>query len=370
MTYHSVIRQAQNLGTPLLHPQEGRGNMVQVDVFWAYGLGAGFALASARQLRVRKALRESGLDAQPGQQHVAGEPADWNAGAGELAAALEGAPRRPRSNGGWENFTDLLQNRFMLVNILYAALLFAPSGIYLLWGFPNWETMQAGGHSMPAWLIVSFAITNVTQAILGFWVVERLVVSGRQYLGLLMAWAGYFGMFFILVNGWDKTGWHRFFSTDKADFALWHSQPALDQVTDWLTSSVALTLYGMGVILIPIMAWIMIRSIGTGYRIGGAYRPNRKPAGVVTQIAVTAAMLLSGVPAAIVAHLLITSIGWIPGVLASAALIYLVLLHPRFGLMIRGYRVLALEDQAYDDLRAGRAASGTGKAAQAQPQAA
>jgi hypothetical protein len=344
--------------------------MVQVDVFWAYGLGAGFAIASARQLRVRKALREGAPQLESGGQQVAGEPADWNGGATELKAALDGAPQPARRNSGWENFSDLLQNRFMVVNILYAALLFAPSGIYLLWGFPNWETMQAGGHSMPAWLIVSFAITNVTQAILGFWVVERLVVAGRQYLGLLMAWAGYFGMFFILVNGWDKTGWHRFFSTDKADFALWHSQPAIDQITDWLTSEVALTLYVMGIVLIPVMALIMIRSIGSGYRIGGAYRPNRKPAGIVAQVAATAMMLLSGVPAAIVAHLLITSIGWIPGLLLSAALIYLVLLHPRFGLMIRGYRVLALEDAAYEELRAGRPVSGPGETRTREAQAA
>lgn len=337
--------------------------MVQVDVFWAYGLGAGFALASARQLRVRKALRDEQLEPSARSLRAAGEPAAWNGGASDLAGALDdpAAPPARRSNSGWANFLDLLQNRYMVANILYAALLFAPSGIYLLWGFPNWETMQAGGHSMPAWLIVSFAITNVTQAILGFWVTERLVVSGRQYLGLLQAFIGYFGMFFILVNGWDKTGWHRFFSEDKADFAGWSSQPALDQVKDWLTSDVAMTLYGMGLILIPVTAIIMYVSIRSGYRIGGAYAPNRKPASAAMVVPVTAAMLLSGVPAAIVLHLLITSIGWIPGVLIGAAIVYVVLLQPRFGLLARGYRVLALEDAAYDELRAGRPGAQSGR---------
>lgn len=286
--------------------------MVQVDVFWSYGLGAGFATAAARQLRVR---------------------------------------REEQENSG---FKDLLENRHMVRNILYAALLFAPSGVYLVWGFPEWETMQAGTRDMPAWLITMFAITNVSQAILGFWVTGRLITSGRQYLGLLQAWAGYFGMFFILVNGWDKTGWHRFFSEDRADFAAWDSQPAIDQVIDWLTSGVALTLYGLGVVLIPVMAAIMIGSVRSGYRIGGDYAPDRSPAGVAKMVAVTAAILLSGVPAAVLAHLLITSIGWIPGAIAAAALIHLLLLWPRTGLLHRGYAMLALEDGAYERLRASR----------------
>lgn len=318
--------------------------MVQVDVFWSYGLGAGFAVAAARQLRLRDQLRKS---------DSAGE--DAGGLADELVIAGEIAPSR---GGAWPNFLALLQNRFMVVNVLYAAMLFAPSGIYLLWGFPNWETMQAGSHSMPAWLIVLFAITNVTQAIVGFWVTERLIVSGRQYLGLLQAWAGYFGMFFLLVNGWDKTGWHRFFSEDRADFKAWSSQSAIDQVTSWLTSEVALTLYAMGAILIPAMALIMNRSMALGYRIGGEYQPNRKPVGATLITATTVAILLSGVPAAIVAHQLILWLGWVLGAVASAAVIFVVLLWQRTGLLFRGYRLLALEDPAYLRVRGSGSASG------------
>lgn len=310
--------------------------MVQVDVFWSFGLGAGFAVASARQLRLRQELRAGG--AQEGEHSR------------ELAIAGE--------TGGRSDFSDLLQNRFMMQNILYAALLFAPSGIYLLWDFTNWETMQAGAKTMPAWLIVLFAITNVSQAILGFWVTERLIVRGRQYLGLLMAWVGYFGMFFLLVNGWDKTGWHRFFSEDRSDFQAWSSEPAIDQVTSWLSSDVALTLYGMGLILIPVLAMIMVRSIDSGYRIGGEYRPDRNPAGIFVKVAVTAVVPLSGVFAAIAAHLLITEAGWLIGSAAAAALIFVVLLWTRTGLLYRGYRLLALEDAAYQRIRQGGSTAG------------
>jgi hypothetical protein len=211
---------------------------------------------------------------------------------------------------------------------------------------------------MPAWLIATFAITNVTQAILAFWVTERLIVGGRQYLGLLQAWAGYFGMFFILINGWDKTGWHRFFSENRADFLAWHSQPALDQVKSWVTSDVALTLYAMGLVLIPVMAVIMVRSVRSGYRIGGDYRPNRKPAAPTMLVAATAAVLLSGVPAAIVAHQLILWFGWLIGAAASAAVIYVVLLRTGSGLLYRGYKLLALEDAAYERLKSGGPPSG------------
>lgn len=325
--------------------------MVQVDVFWSFGLGAGFAMASARQLRLRDELRSRPATEGAGKIEAAG--ADERDAERELAIAGE--------TGGRGNFSDLLQNRFMVQNILYAALLFAPSGIYLLWDFTNWETMQAGAKSMPAWLVVSFAITNVTQAILGFWVVERLVVKGRQYLGLLAAWAGYFGMFFILVNGWDKTGWHRFFSEDRADFEAWSSEPAIDQVTSWLTSDVALTLYAMGVILIPAMAVIMMRSIRGGYKIGGDYRPDRKPAGAALMVAGTTVGLLSGVPAAIVAHLLITETGWVLGSVAAAAVIFVALLWTRTGLLFRGYRRLGLEDADYQRRRDAGSSAGGGR---------
>jgi hypothetical protein len=337
--------------------------MVQVDVFWSFGLGAGFALASSRQLRLRQQLRARDAGSEDARRAaLAGETGEWNGSADRQRAALATPPvatngagaASARSRAGWgADFSDLLQNRFMLQNILYAALLFAPSGIYLLWGFTNWETMQAGTKAMPAWLIVLFAITNVTQAVLGFWVVERLAVRGRQYLGLLAAWAGYFGMFFILVNGWDKTGWHRFFSEDRADFLTWSSQPALDQVTHWLTSDVALTLYGMGVILIPVMAAIMLRAIRGGYRIGGEYAPDRRTHSTAFLVAVTAGALLSGVPAAIVAHLLIVEIGWIIGSVVAAAIIFVTLLWTRTGLLYRAYDALALEDAAYTRIGAG-----------------
>ena len=100
--------------------------MVQVDVFWSFAIGAGFAAAASRQIKDR-------MD---------------------------------------KNNYDIMENRFFTMAILYTAVLFAPSGILLLWGHTSWETMHFWNthESLSKWIVVCFAITNVTQAWLGFWV--------------------------------------------------------------------------------------------------------------------------------------------------------------------------------------------------------
>lgn len=334
--------------------------MVQVDVFWAYGLGASFAMTAARQLRARQEIRSAGGAGSAELAAKVGQQSPSNAGGDELRAALSGEPAPAAGDSWWADFKDLMQNRYMLLNILYAALLFAPSGLYLVWGYPNWETMQVGDFSMPAWLIVSFAITNITQAILAFWVTERLIVHGRQYLGALQGWFGYFGMFFILVHGWDSFGWHRFFSEDKADFLAWNSEPAMTQVTNWVTSSVALSLWAMGLILIPVMAWIMLSNFRSGLRIGGAYAPNTKVAPMLVLVIAYAAFLFSGVPVAIVCHLILDQLGWVLGGVVNALWIYALLLRSGTGLFYLGYKRLSQEDAAYEKLLAKR---GVGAAA-------
>jgi hypothetical protein len=175
--------------------------MVQVDVFWSYGLGSTLAFSASRQLIEQRAKRIS-------------------------------------------RFAD----PYLMKTLLFLALIFVPSGAYLVWNFPSWETMHAGDRDMPAWLISAFTITNVTQGLLGYLVVERLVTRGRAYLAYLQIVAAYFAMFFVLVHGWDGAGYRRFFSPTKADFLNWHGD-----WSSWLTSDVALTLYAIGLILVPVL---------------------------------------------------------------------------------------------------------------------
>src|SRR5689334_23366460 len=156
--------------------------MVQVDVFWSYGIGSTFAVAACRQLA---------------EHHREGR----------------GQGKKAFDNGYFTN------------TLLFLSILFAPSGMYLLWAFPSWETMHAGDRDLPAWLVTGFAITNITQGILGFWLAYRLIVARRVYVAYLTIIAAYFGMFFILVHGLDGTGYQSFFSATREDFLHWAPMP-------------------------------------------------------------------------------------------------------------------------------------------------
>src|SRR5687767_4244632 len=132
--------------------------MVQVDIFWSYGLAAGLTLAAKSRIQ-----------------------------------------RDPKP------FT----NEHFLGVIGWIALFFAPSGLYLLWEFPYWETMfLAREHrDIPTWLVVLFGITNITQGILGYWVTWKLLRQGRNLAAVLQPIWSHAAMFTILTFGWDGSGW-------------------------------------------------------------------------------------------------------------------------------------------------------------------
>ena len=261
--------------------------MVQVDVFWSYGLGATFAVASSRQLLARRRAAES-------------PPADLpQVGTSVLSR--------------WSD-------PYLMRTLLFLALVFVPSGLWLVWRFPDWETMQVGDRGMPVWLVTLFAITNVTQGLLGYLVVERLLARGRSYLAYLQIVFAYLGMFFILVHGWDGTGYQRFFSATKAGFHGWTGDWSA-----WLTSDVALSLYGMGVILVPVLLATVAHWHVTGYaleRAGGDARPGRVKVALLSLATVFGA----GLGLAIAAHLAIAWLGTAVGVPVAIATVAALLL--------------------------------------------
>jgi hypothetical protein len=179
--------------------------MVEVDVFWAYGIGASCATAAGKRL-----------------------------------AAAE----RP------------FETSYFVKTLLLLSLVWAPTGLLLLLRHPSWETMQAASSfsALPPWLVLGFGITNVTQGILGFWVTTRLLRSGRAYLAHLNWMLGYFGMFFVLLHGWDGLGYDRFlYDRDVFGGAAWAPGAGLQPGAGvgFLGSSVAMTLYLDGVYLLP-----------------------------------------------------------------------------------------------------------------------
>ncbi len=185
--------------------------MVQVDVFWAYGLGASLGAMAGRQLKEED---------QPFYTH------------------------------------------HFVKTLIFLSLFWAPTGLLLLLTHPSWECMQVPDalSDLPTWLVLGFGITNITQGILGFWVTVQLFKKGQYYLAHLNWLAGYLGMFFILVYGWDGLGWDRFLY-DRDMFPgspAWHAGLGLT-VTErisFLWSGVALTLYTAGLILIPPLVFL------------------------------------------------------------------------------------------------------------------
>jgi hypothetical protein len=148
-------------------------------------------------------------------------------------------------------------------------------------------------------------------------------------------------MFFILVHGWDGKGYQRFFSETAAHFRAWDGG-----WTSWLGSDVAVTLYVMGAVLIPVMCVLVGRWQGEGYRIGGRFAPDRRAPGAVGAVALMlASVFLIALPSAIGAHLLIEALGPIAGPLAFAAIAWLLVLRPG-GAARRLFEANALEDAA------------------------
>lgn len=281
--------------------------MVEVDVFWAYGLGAGFAAAATHQIALSK---------------------DRPTGAAEL---------------GWQRY---FSSPYFTVTVLYCALLFAPSGAYLLWAFPDWETMQvARDHSsLPAWLVTLFAITNVSQGILGYWVTAKLIRAGRRYAAFLQVGVGYFGMFFILVHGWDGRGYQRFFSADRAVFESWPHHPSVGDVLEragrWLTSPVALTLAGMSVIVV-VLLWIMSAWLKGGRQLAGIH----DAPGTAAVVSVFLGFVFAGaLGSAIVSSVLIHLLGWWIGVPVAAVVVWLVAVRPRTGVAYLFFDRLRIAD--------------------------
>lgn len=194
--------------------------MVQVDVFWAYGFGASLAMSAGRELKKKD--------------------------------------------------KPLASKQYVQV-LYFLALIWAPTGLLLLLRHPSWETMQAADSlaHIPPWVTLAFGITNVTQGMLGFVVGLWLMRRERVWEAQLNWMFGYFGMFFILIYGWDGLGYDRFFY----DRDMLPGSPAwtagagtgvgvggfVTAVLAFLRSSVMVTLLIDGAFLIPAFAWLMLR---------------------------------------------------------------------------------------------------------------
>ena len=187
-------------------------------------------------------------------------------------------------------------------------------------------------------LVVAFAITNVTQSILGFWLAWRCIRKGRGYHSYLHFVGAYFCMFFILVHGWDGTGYQRFFSSTRAGFEAWSPS----NITAWFSSDVAVTLYVMGVFLIPPLLYFSAAWLKRGFELDASIDASRAGMGRLMALFLVS-VFVCGLGSAIVSSLLIHYIGPVVGIIIFIVAAYFLRLR-KGGLFHRVYRALTMSE--------------------------
>lgn len=256
--------------------------MVQVDVFWSFAVGSQFAAFAAKQL---------------------------------------------------EGDDKPFESRSFVKNLLWLAVFFVPSGGALLWGFPSWETMHVGTYgAIPAWLVALFCGTNITQGILGYWISYKLIQAKKLYAANFMWILGYFLMFFILVHGWDGTGYQRFFYCERSWSGVitpWQRDTFTPgQVLVWLKSPVAATLGAMGVIMMPFLFSWLVRLFAESLE--GETKKEFLRKGYIKSVLIILGMVFgASLGTAIVSSILIHKLGWILGVIIFVVAAYFLLFRPQ-----------------------------------------
>ncbi|MBW5424259.1 hypothetical protein GKQ77_22270 [Streptomyces sp. BG9H] len=263
---------------------------IQAALFWAYAVGATFALSAGRQLQV------------------------W-----ERINAGEGPRTRSRA-----------ANPYLALTALFAAVLMVPTGLFLLWQNPAWATMHvADGHEgVWAGFVLFYAGGIPVAAIVGFLVAQTLVLVGAGYWAYLQCVGGYFLLFGTLIHGWDGRGYERFLSPGAADFTHWPRESVVNHVLDFLTSGtfLALLLFGaavIGTMLATEIGWLM-----EGWSLPGADEDRAVPR--ILGIAIAAASV-HGLPfvGALLASVLVRLVGGWVGLPLFAVVAGLTLLHRR-----------------------------------------
>ncbi|QEU95772.1 hypothetical protein [Streptomyces kanamyceticus] len=291
---------------------------IQAELFWAYAIGATFALSAGRQLQV------------------------W-----ERINAGEGPRTRSRA-----------ANPYLALTALFAAVLMVPTGLFLLWQNPAWATMHvASGHEgVWAGFVLFYAGGIPVAAIIGFLVAQALVLVGAGYWAYLQCVGGYFLLFGTLVHGWDGSGYERFLSPGAKDFAEWPKDSVVNHVLGFLTSGtfLALLLFGaavIGTMLMTEIGWLM-----EGWSLPGADEDRKVPRILGIAIAGAGVYGLPFVGALLASGLVRLLGGWL-GLPLFAVLAGVTLLHGRspvrwlyglVGVPGRHWRA-GLDDSGYED---------------------
>ncbi|KAG0317157.1 hypothetical protein BGZ97_005844 [Linnemannia gamsii] len=173
--------------------------MIEVDVFWSFSFGALFAASSAGSLK--------------------NQPVFW------------------------------LTPSFVYT-LLFLSLIFAPSGLFLLWDNPGWESMFLLGdkNEIHAILPTVFAFTNVLLGIIGYYVTYAKIRKHRNAPQLPMSYHKYWVHAYTCFCAILGMGYNRFMYPQ--DYVAWRAGLTFP-LTAFFTSRMFFTLLSMGVVLIP-----------------------------------------------------------------------------------------------------------------------
>ncbi|MCY0936449.1 hypothetical protein [Streptomyces sp. H34-S4] len=224
---------------------------------------------------------------------------------------------------------------YLALTLLYAALLPAPTGVYLLWQNPAWSTMHVARDHDGVWagFALFYVASVVVGALLGFLAARLFVLVGAGYWGYLQAVAGYFLLFFTLIHGWDGTGYERLLSADPQAFAGWSADgaagdPVINRCLAFATSGTFLALLTFGTAVIGTMLLAEIGWLVEGWRLPGAAADLKVPRVIAVAIA---GMGVYALPfaGALGASVLVRLLGWWAGAGLFALLAGVVLLPAR-----------------------------------------
>ncbi|KAF9179554.1 hypothetical protein BGZ50_006851 [Haplosporangium sp. Z 11] len=180
--------------------------MIEVDVFWSFSFGAVFAACSAGTLK--------------------NEETFWSTPS-------------------------------FVYTLLFLSLIFAPSGLYLLWDNPGWESMFVLGdkNEIHAILPTVFAFTNVLLGIIGYYITYSKIRQYRhepqQNMTIHKYWIHAYTCFTAILG----MGYNRFLYP--ADYVAWRAGTTFP-MTDFLNSRILFTLLAMGVVLLPGMSTVSV----------------------------------------------------------------------------------------------------------------
>jgi hypothetical protein len=164
--------------------------MLQPDLFFAYGLSSGMAVAAGKQLKKQEST---------------------------------------------------FANKYFLSLVVWLFAFYVPQVFYLLRRFTGWESMFVirDFNDVPAWLYGLYPGATLVMAALGFYVAAALLKSGRVRAAAAQFPIGILIACLIMTVGWDGTGYQRlFYIGSGADWMNHVSYPILD----WFTSPIARTL--------------------------------------------------------------------------------------------------------------------------------